>query len=178
MKKLILIILLTLSSFASAQDIRTNPVIWGISDDLSTVEIQGSYERISKDPVTTIPAVNSCIIECTKKDNKCHEYIAKYVQPSDLSNAAGRYYLWLMKQEFSVLSWADGGEIMAQAGTRALDLTLIIDLSDRKVTRISQETHLGGAVGPKDKPDMWTIEIKQSDIEFNRNLLELMDLFP
>jgi len=78
MKKIIIVFWVMFSSITFAQDIGTNPFIFWISDDLSIVEVEGSYKRISQDTFTTVPDVNGCIIECVKKDNICREYIAKF----------------------------------------------------------------------------------------------------
>ena len=148
------------------------------SNDLSTVEIQGTYQRVSENPAGYIPEVNSCIIECFKKENVCREYIAKYSQPSAESDSSGRYTLFLIKQEFSIVSWKDNGQIIADAETRAMDLGLIIDIKEKKVLRTAQETDTRGAQWPKDEPDVWIIEDKASDFEFREGLLKLLDLLP
>ena len=178
MRKIIIVFWVMSSSVTFAQDIGTNPFIFEISDNLSTVEVEGSYKRISQDTGTTVPALNSCIIECIKKDNICREYIAKYNSLSDQPYPAGRHALFLIKQKFSIVSWVDGDQIVAEAETRALDLTLIIDLYERKVLRAAQETDVRGAMNPKDEPDVWIIKDSQADFQFRENLLKLLDLYP
>ena len=179
MRKMIIVFFAMFSSITFAQDIGTNPFIFYISDDLSTVEVEGSYKRISQDTFTTVPAVNSCFIECIKKENICREYIAKFDSLSGQPYPVGRHALFLIKQKFSIVNWVDGDQIVAEAETRALDLSLIIDLYERKVLRAAQETDArGGGMNPRDEPDVWIIKDSQADVQFRENLLKLLDLLP
>lgn len=155
MKIILFVSVLFFSHIVVAESIATNPKMFRLSEDEAILVFEGSWKLVTKRPTVEIPAANSFRIECSRSERICREYVAKLIRPSDDPlKAVKQTALFMMHQEFVIQGW-DNNRILAKAKTRAADIFLRINLTQRSGERESMETEQRGALGARTTSDKW-----------------------
>ena len=145
-----------ISACASAQDVRTLPREVKVEDEFLTAS--GRWVETGE---RRLPAImteaNTVTLECDRDTMTCVEAIAMLIGPEDgLGGQPGGLHSILFRHV--VTEWTEES-LVAEAETRASDITLVVDLASGTARRSSQETSARGATvtGPP-HTTKWVLE--------------------
>jgi len=116
------------------------------------VTVSGQWQP-QQSGMSVITRINAATLTCNRPTMKCHESIAMVTSPTDRLATSGSLYAVLF--EYDVKKW--GTVIEAAGSTRAANLTVLIDLEKKVVTRTMAETTERGATTSNPSTEIWVL---------------------
>jgi hypothetical protein len=133
---------LFISGCAKADDsVRSMP--FAFDANANVVRLSGRWVTDQTLDAPLLAKVNTAEIICTKRRMSCVEAVALLLTPDDNPRAPGEL-LFSVLGEYRIESWSDAS-VVAISEKKVADVTLRIDLANRRVSRRHQETKARGS---------------------------------